>query len=62
MLGHDDMARKNNKNEKCVQASTTSDLDSQCACCGKDQPEYALEDKQLCVDCYTAEISFWNKE
>jgi hypothetical protein len=56
------MTSKNIKNEKGVQASMNSDLDSQCACCGKEQPEYALEDKQLCVDCYIAEISFWNKE
>jgi hypothetical protein len=56
------MARKNIENNKCVQASIFSDLDSQCATCGGERPEYALEDKRLCAECYNAEISFWNKK
>jgi hypothetical protein len=54
------MARNMSKNTSSVQAG--SDLNEQCATCGGERPEYTLEDKQLCVECYNAEIDFWNKK
>ncbi len=32
-----------------------------CAGCETENPEYVLEDRQLCFDCYTAEKCYWAK-
>jgi len=32
-----------------------------CAGCGEQNPEYVLEDNQLCFDCFRAEKNYWAK-
>ena len=33
----------------------------ECAGCGEKNPEYVLDDRHLCVDCYRAEKYYWAK-
>jgi hypothetical protein len=33
----------------------------ECAGCGDKNPEYVLEDRRLCFDCYRAEKYYWAK-
>ncbi len=33
----------------------------ECANCGEKNPEYNLDDRQLCYDCYRAEKFYWAK-
>jgi len=35
---------------------------SVCAGCGEKNPEYVLDERQLCFDCYRAERYYWAKE
>ncbi len=34
----------------------------ECANCGEKHPEYALDERKLCFDCYRAERFYWAKE
>ncbi len=49
--------QKNKRDQKGKAAFSRNILgiDDKCAGCGEDYPEYVLEDRQLCLDCYAAE-------
>jgi hypothetical protein len=32
--------------------------DADCAGCGRKNPEYVLEDRQLCLECYKADLNY----
>lgn len=54
-------------NKKSVQVdedvSPFSDtkIAEECAGCGEKNPEYVLDDRHLCFDCYRAEKYYWAK-
>jgi len=61
------MSKKNEKNRACIQASEDqygidSNVETKCAGCREGNPEYMLEDRPLCFDCYKAEKYYWAKE
>jgi hypothetical protein len=35
---------------------------NECANCGEKKPEYVIDDRTLCFDCYRAEKFYWAKE
>jgi hypothetical protein len=37
-------------------------VEAKCAGCGGDSPEYFLDDRQLCVECYAGEGHFCAKD
>jgi hypothetical protein len=61
------VSKKTGENQKNVQASeevnsiNATEIAGKCAGCGESNPEYVLEDKQLCFDCYKAEKYYWAK-
>jgi hypothetical protein len=55
------MARNKKESEMDVQTGENLLSNQECACCGKKNPEYSLEDKELCLECYRTEIDFWAK-
>ncbi|MCW3999110.1 MAG: hypothetical protein NWE93_02595 [Candidatus Bathyarchaeota archaeon] len=46
--------KETEKNNECKPQKRTVTL--ACAGCGADNPEYLLDDRQLCVDCYKSEV------
>ena len=34
----------------------------ECANCGEKNPEFIIDDRQLCFDCYRIEKFYWAKE
>ena len=49
-----------NKND--VQGETNiSQTNRLCAACGESNPEYVLDNRKLCFDCYKAEKYYWAK-
>jgi recombinational DNA repair protein (RecF pathway) len=34
----------------------------ECASCGEKKPEYVLDERKLCFDCYRAEKFYWTKD
>ncbi len=50
----------NNRNEE--KSKKANDKKKVCASCGEDSPEYVLDDRNLCFDCYKAERYYWAKE
>jgi len=61
------MSKKNEENKAGIQASedqygNDSNVETKCAGCREANPEYMLEDRPLCFDCYKAEKYYWAKE
>jgi hypothetical protein len=61
------MSKKNEENRADIQASEDqygnySNVEIMCAGCEKAKPEYILEDRPLCFDCYKAEKYYCAKE
>lgn len=44
------------------QATTIDELCGVCAGCGEKNPEYVLDERRLCFDCYRAERYYWAKD
>jgi hypothetical protein len=61
------ISTKTNENKKGVQEEsdvypkTDSDIEKLCAACGENNPEYVLDERKLCFDCYKAEKYYWAK-
>jgi formamidopyrimidine-DNA glycosylase len=51
------------ENRKGVQGETNvySRTDTLCDACGESNPEYVLDTRKLCFDCYKAEKYYWAK-
>jgi len=56
-------SKKNKQNIQTTEASVEYDssLETKCAGCGDIHPEYMLDDRYLCYDCYKAERYYWAK-
>ncbi len=60
------MSSSSEKNKQNIQASKSlaeydAELETKCAGCGEIHPEYMLDDRPLCYDCYKAERYYWAK-
>ncbi len=56
------ISKNTNENKKGVQGETNvSETDKLCAACGESNPEYVLDERKLCFDCYKAEKYYWAK-
>ncbi len=53
--------RKDKKNKQ-TNAFCKGKTDQKCAGCSEKAPEYVFDDRQLCLDCYIAEIHYCDKE
>ena len=50
------ISKETNEERKAIQKETNL-----CAACGESHPEYVLDDRKLCFDCYKAEKYYWAK-
>ncbi len=43
---------------KKISGTRNGGIIEECARCGDKDPEYVLDDRLLCIDCYSAEIAY----
>ena len=61
------ISKNTNEDKKGVQGETNvypkndSEIEKLCAACGESNPEYVLDERKLCFDCYKAEKYYWAK-
>lgn len=54
--------KKDEKNKQTNAIYNGMKIYQKCAGCGEKNPEYVLEDRQLCSDCYRTERHYCDKE